>query len=50
MKIKIPCRCLAAVVAAAALLWIASYFTIRNLGGMLGGIDDTLGEIGRAHV
>ena len=45
MKIKIPCRCLAAVVAAAALLWIASYFTIRNLGGMLGGIDDTLGAV-----
>ena len=45
MKSKFPYRCLAGVIAAAALLWFASYFTIRNLGPMLSGIDETLGAI-----
>ena len=45
MKSKLPYRGLAGVIIAAALLWLASYFTIRNLGPMLGGIDDTLDAI-----
>jgi len=45
MKTKIPYRCLAGVIAAAAILWIASYLTLRNLGPILGGIDDTIGAV-----
>ena len=45
MKSKAPYRTLAGVILAAALLWLTAYFTIRNLGPMLAGIDDTLGAI-----
>ena len=45
MKTSIPYRTTAAVLAASALLWIASYLILRNLGPMLGGIDETLGAI-----
>ena len=45
MKSKFPYRGLAGVIIAAALLWLASYFLIRNLGPMLGGIDETIGAI-----
>lgn len=45
MKSKFPYRTLAAVIVTAALLWLASYFTIQNLGPMLAGIDDTLGSV-----
>ena len=45
MKSKFPYRTLAAVIVTAALLWLASYFTIRNLGPMLAGIDGTLGSV-----
>ncbi len=45
MKISFYPRTIAASVLAAAILWAASYFTIRNLGPMLGGIDDTIGTI-----
>lgn len=45
MKSKFPYRGLAGVIIAAAILWLASYFLIRNLGPMLGGIDDTIGAI-----
>ncbi len=45
MKSKIPYRTLAGVIAAAALLWLASYFTVRNSGVLLGGVDETIGAI-----
>jgi hypothetical protein len=45
MKSKFPYRGLAGVIIAAAILWLASYFLIRNLGPMLGGIDETIGAI-----
>jgi hypothetical protein len=45
MKSKLPYRGLAGVIAASALLWLASYFTIRYSGILLGGIDETVGAI-----
>ncbi len=45
MKSKFPYRGLAGVIIAAALLWLASYFTVRYSGILLGGIDDTIGAI-----
>lgn len=45
MKSHIPYRNIALAAIMAGLLWIASYLTLRNLGTLLGGIDDTVGAI-----
>ena len=45
MKPQIPYRNIALAAIMAALLWIAAYLTLRNLGALLGGIDDTVGAI-----
>ena len=45
MKSPIPYRSLAAVTAAAAVLWLASYFTLRYSGSLLSTVDDTVGAI-----
>ena len=41
MKPQIPYRNIALAAIMAALLWIAAYLTLRNLGALLGGIDET---------